>query len=129
MSRLTPIFLAFGALTLIAAEPKEPPTELDDWAKYHDAVHDDYVIGKYEHVDKLWIDSDDWTADVRGKGEYVAGFIEAYYDNLDEKYRTNAEWRKEVLLEMMEARKTGARSFELYQQEYYHAFLDTVGRR
>jgi hypothetical protein len=90
---------------------------------------DDYVVGKYEHIDKLTIEYDTWSARVSGDGKHVAGFIEAFYDNISENYRKNPKLRDQVLEQMEKAKKSGHKGFNLYHDEYWIAFQDTTGRQ
>lgn len=89
---------------------------------------DDYVIGKYEYMDKLTVEGHIWTVmEVEGEGKYVAGFIETFYDNLSGAYREKPELRAKVLEQMAEARKSGKKSFLLTQDRYRIAFQETTG--
>lgn len=88
---------------------------------------DDYILGKYEHVDKLTIQYHTWYASVEGEGKYVAGFIETFYDNLSENYRTNPKLRKLVLQQMEDAKKSGKKGFNLTHDHYWIAFDETTG--
>lgn len=88
---------------------------------------DDYVMGKYNHLDKLIIEGDEWQMEVSGEGKYVAEFLEIYYDNISENYRTNPILRKKVLEQMEKAKKEGKKSFFFKEDKYWQAFQTTSG--
>lgn len=88
---------------------------------------DDYILGQYEHIDKLQITNDMWDGEVVGEGKYVAGFIETFYDNISENYRKNPILRQKVLKQMRQAEKEGRKEFFLSKDEYLKAFQVTTG--
>ena len=87
---------------------------------------DDFVIGKYNHLDKLIIQENPIEVIIAGDGEYLAGFLEAFYDNLEEGYRDDHKKRREILEEIKEARDKKVIKIEIAYDDNMKAYKETV---